>query len=411
MRVYSPSLRSSFALSQRAQKLEGEEGEECVCRAMGKATRWLRSILGGGKKDAKVQNDSENGREAKEKEKKRWSFARPRQPPAESMGSHSPASPLEMAWLRSFYGDGEEGSNHAVAVAVATAAAANAALTAAQAAMVRLKSFHGERTTSCGSYERWAAAVKIQTAFRCHLAKKALRALKALVKLQALVRGFLVRKQASIAHRRLQALIRAQSAARSRQHGEFSRRRSFERLNSRVVRCKDVASEKNYEFDESPKNLESEGFKSKSKSFRKTSSSNLNALEELVSSPVLYKVPPRLSIPSCRNSDDRQNSPCLKTAQSTPRLRPGTPARSFAMSPSSCPNYMASTTSFVAKARAESAPKQRPEKACTPRKKVSGKEEMGGGRSPLRARAVGKLDRSPMAGRESAMYNFFNENW
>lgn len=57
-------------------------------------------------------------------------------------------------------------------------------------------------------------------------ARKALRALKGLVKLQALVRGYLVRKRAAATLHSMQALIRAQNAARSQRA-----RRSFNKEN------------------------------------------------------------------------------------------------------------------------------------------------------------------------------------
>ncbi|XP_047315991.1 protein IQ-DOMAIN 20-like [Impatiens glandulifera] len=61
------------------------------------------------------------------------------------------------------------------------------------------------------------AAIKIQACFRSHLARRAFRALRSLVKLQALVRGVLVRRQARMAIHCMHVLARLHITVRARQ--------------------------------------------------------------------------------------------------------------------------------------------------------------------------------------------------
>ncbi|XP_043703227.1 protein IQ-domain 26-like [Telopea speciosissima] len=361
---------------------------------MGRAMRWFRSLLGMKKK--KEQRENSNGGE--QKDKIRCSFVKSGNDSggATQILASLPAniSAVDAAWLRSHYTETESEQNkHAIAVAAATAAAADAAVAAAQAAVavVRLTS-HGRGTMFGGGREKWAA-VKIQTVFRGYLAKKALRALKGLVKLQAHVRGYLVRKQAAATLHSMQALIRAQATVRSQRARNSSERFEETRsdhtasIHSRRLSASLESAINN--LDESPKIVEIDTCRPRSRS-RRTNASMWDSGEdppyETISSPLPCQIPCRVSIPESRNYQDFDWSltgdECrFCTAQSTPRFvnsggsnAPVTPAKSvcaenFFRGYSNFPNYMANTQSFKAKVRSYSAPKQRPEPS--PRKKLS----------------------------------------
>uniref|UniRef100_A0A6M2FAF7 DUF4005 domain-containing protein n=1 Tax=Populus davidiana TaxID=266767 RepID=A0A6M2FAF7_9ROSI len=187
---------------------------------MGKASKWFRAVLGLKKPDPPPDHPVTS----RSKEKRRWSFVKSHR---EKDQHHHQQQQQETEAVKAgvLYGQEleEDPNKHAIAVAAATAAVAEAAVAAAKAAaeVVRLTS-SGRCVDNSVAYVSGSpglredfAAVKIEAAFRGYLARRALRALKALVRLQALVRGHLERKRTAEWLHRMQALLRAQARARA----------------------------------------------------------------------------------------------------------------------------------------------------------------------------------------------------
>ncbi|KAK3150552.1 hypothetical protein QOZ80_3AG0234670 [Eleusine coracana subsp. coracana] len=274
---------------------------------MGKAGRWLRSFLSGRK---------DRPGPAPTPREKRWSFRRPVSAAGKlATAAETPAADMEF-----------EQKKHAVA----TAAAADAA---------RLSS---RRAYLPASLVEDAAAVKIQATFRGYLARTALCALRGIVKLQALVRGQLVRKQANATLRCMQALLAAQTQLRMRvlhqeHHQHHSRprhprhRRSYEMDRS----CEEHA--KIVEVDTGEPARRGRGG---------------NDRQQLLYAEYQYqynhgRCSPAVTEPvsPTRAYSGHLDEFSVATAQSSPQ---------------NCPSYMANTESSRAKqARSQSAPRQR----------------------------------------------------
>ncbi|KAF6176134.1 hypothetical protein GIB67_023425 [Kingdonia uniflora] len=163
---------------------------------------WFRALLGGKKNSASLTGASDS------KVKKRWNFVRS----FRDKDNNTPIVSTQTESSTCHYID--PSNKHAIAVAATTAAVAKAVVTVAHVAAVVVKLTGGSRRCMTRRVD-WVA-VRIQAVFRGYLAKKALWVLKGLVKLQALVRGHIMRKKTTYTMRAMQVLVRVQARARAR---------------------------------------------------------------------------------------------------------------------------------------------------------------------------------------------------
>ncbi|KAJ4746786.1 Protein IQ-DOMAIN 31 [Rhynchospora pubera] len=177
---------------------------------MGWATRWLRSLFSN-KKPASDVRSTQGDRKKRVLGK---SFRhKPDPPPPPPPRAYEDRRGLYREVVATGVEDPDEQNKRAIAVAAATAAVVEAAVAAAHAAAAVVRLTSSGRCVPTRREE--LAAIKIQSTFRGYLARRALKALKGLVKLQALVRGYIVRKQAAETLRCMHALVRVQARARS----------------------------------------------------------------------------------------------------------------------------------------------------------------------------------------------------
>nr|GEV38548.1 hypothetical protein [Tanacetum cinerariifolium] len=173
---------------------------------MGKVSKWLRGLFG-------MKKDKENMHNSNAKTKKRWCFGKYMKLPSQRVTVENDSTRM-MSCMPS---SEKEQNKHAVVVSATATAVADA-----QAAMdvVRLTS---DGTCTLFSGREKLVAIKIQSVYRGHLARRALRALRGVVKFQALVKGFLLRKRVAATLYSMQALLRAQLVVRSQRARRWSK--------------------------------------------------------------------------------------------------------------------------------------------------------------------------------------------
>lgn len=180
-------------------------------KKMGRKGNWFSSVKKALSPDPKEKKDQKSS-----KSKKKWFGKQKLQtsvsyPETDKTPPSIPPPPEEIKITDI---ETENSHDHDHVVEVATAMDAEEPVPSVHIEPVRVEPAPIARFA--GKPKDEVAAIKIQTAFRGHLARRALRALRGLVRLKLLMEGPVVKRQATSTLRSMQTLSRLQSQIRSR---------------------------------------------------------------------------------------------------------------------------------------------------------------------------------------------------
>ncbi|KAK6243244.1 hypothetical protein QUC31_009653 [Theobroma cacao] len=316
---------------------------------MGKASRWLVNFLLGRKEDkGKRKNISisfEEGRVTTPSAtppatpfKRRWSFGKLASKERAHKSSRSLDSMTATPLVKQAVLGLEKRHDNTRVLAMAMTSATKRKTKATSAASLISKVVED------------AAATRIQAAFRSYLARKALHALRGLVKLQALVRGHLVRKQTTATLRRMHALMAIQVRAR------------FQRIQM-AEEPRPAVKSRSSRYGRFPQEM---GFK------------RAQRIERIEHGITTY-YSGELSISKREQKYEEFSFTTHNSPRHSPPMSKPTPGRSSFSSHEYpyMPNYLTNTESSRAKVRSQSEPKQRPAwNSKAKGKKTTSAEEM-----------------------------------
>ncbi|XVE96751.1 hypothetical protein REPUB_Repub02eG0249700 [Reevesia pubescens] len=180
---------------------------------MGKKGKWLSSL----KKAFSPESKEKKNQKSKEQFLEKQLHLGPSGSDAatlETVKLSPPPQPEEVKLIEAEVEQGKQ--SYPVAIATASGGAAVVPAAPPQAAVEVVRRQLNTRARFAGKSKEEVAAIKIQTAFRVYLAKRALRALRGLVRLKSLMEGPVVKRQAASTLRCMQTLSRVQCQIRTR---------------------------------------------------------------------------------------------------------------------------------------------------------------------------------------------------